>query len=261
MGENIKAVELHFINNWVSWFSLMVISIYNHKGGTGKTSTTINLGRALSDMGLEVLLVDIDPQSNLTYSLGIGKEEAEQDSAKVNILITEEGFDLLPNNYRKTFESATLFHEGFELTEILDEVKAQYDFVLIDCPPAQSSDVQQALIASNGLIIPILLDPLSLEGLRQVLEGVNLLNEEYDADLKILGVLPSMVNSRRSLTLNALNFIDENYDVNIFRNHVVMDVRIAEAPSFGGSIQSYRSSGKSTKIFKNLARELVELMD
>jgi chromosome partitioning protein len=152
----------------------MVLSIYNHKGGTGKTTTTINLGRALKNEGYKVLLVDLDPQANMTYSLGIKKINVDAVTlSEDNITTTREGLDILPNYTTPQFLVDYDFPSDTSLRDEMDTCFSNYDFVLIDCPPAMNHTVVNALLASNGIILPVLLDVLSLEALKQVLYAID----------------------------------------------------------------------------------------
>ena len=237
----------------------MIISVYNHKGGTGKTTTSINIGKSLSDLGNSVLLVDLDPQANLTYSLGIEKNEAlEVKLSAENIVSTEEGFDVIPNFTSPQFLVDYQFPSPTSLKEELSELFLSYDFVLIDCPPSMNLTVVNALLTSDGVLIPALLDALSLEALRQVFGAIDDLLKEYKYNFSFIGILPVMVDRRRQLTNDVKDYIQENYDVSLFENNVRMNVKIAEAPSHGKSIFEYYSKCKGATDYMNVTKEFLE---
>ena len=239
----------------------MVTSVYNHKGGTGKTTTTINLGRALKDLGYNILLVDLDPQANLTYSLGVEKKNAyEVTLSSKSVVKTNEGLDLLPNfaspDFLVDYEFPSVTALGDELANFFSE----YDFVFIDCPPAMNMTVVNALLASDSVLITVLLDALSLEGLSQVLDSMSKLLIDYNKNISLTGVLPVMVNSSRHLTRDVKNYIKENINATLFENHIRMNVKIAEAPSHGKSVIEYDPKCNGSKDYKELANEFLELI-
>ena len=234
----------------------MIISIFNHKGGTGKTTTSINLGRALADLDFKCLLIDLDPQANLTYSLGVDMS-MNSFSFKINDIIScSEGFHLLPNKKEPAFGHISFFKEYSELKQQLEEIKEEYDFILIDCPPAQSRDVANAIVASDTVIIPSLLDALSIEGFRQAVDGIESLKIQYEINTTVMGVLPIMINSRRKLSQEVIEFIQNNYKIPIFKTYIRMDVKIAEAPSHGKSVLEYAPQSRGAEDYKNLALEI-----
>ncbi|MCF6361388.1 MAG: ParA family protein [Cyclobacteriaceae bacterium] len=236
----------------------MVLSIYNHKGGTGKTTTTINLGRVLKDIGYDVLLVDLDPQANMTYSLGIQKTDVDAvNLSEDNIILTEEGLNILPNYTSPQF---LVDYEFLSPTSLRDELAtcfSGYDFVLIDCPPAMNNTVVNALLASDAVLLPVLLDVLSLEALNQVNSAMTLLLEDNNHKFDFTCVLPVMVDSRRLLTTEIKKVIMNSFNVYIFENHIRMNVKTAEAPSHGKSVLAYSPSSNGSFDYKRVAEEFL----
>jgi len=240
----------------------MILSIYSHKGGTGKTTSTINLGRALKDRGYDVLLVDLDPQANLTYSLGIHKTDARAVSLSPdNITTTEEGLHILPNLTTPQFLIDYEFPFKTSLRDEMETCFAEYDFVLIDCPPAMNLTVVNALLASDGVIFPVLLDVLSLEALNQALRAIKALLSQQQHELQFTIVLPVMVDSRRLLTSEVKGFIQNTFETPVFKNHIRMNVKTAEAPSHGKSVLAYSPNSTGAKDYKKATDELLQYIN
>jgi len=251
-------------------FCAVIIAFTNHKGGTGKTTSAINIGRALSMSGKKVLLVDLDPQANLTYSLGLSGETL----GLANYLLDEapyeavacEAFDMhvLPANldlYSRENEIRAKSKAQLLLKYKLQEIAHNYDFILLDCPPSISIYTLNALHTAKGLIVPVVFDILSLQGLDQILKTANTIRLTANPDLEILGVLGVIVNQNRRLTEEVLEFIRDNYQLNIFNNHVRNNVRAAEAPSFGKSVLDYAPDSHSARDYKNVSRELLSILE
>jgi chromosome partitioning protein len=245
-----------------------IISIVNHKGGTGKTTTTINLGKALSLRGKSVLLIDLDSQANLSYSLGIGAEEKSigdvlfRLNSPQDIIVRKEGMDVMPaNNNLYQYEESIIKNEygHYLLKDILSEL--DYDFILIDCPPSQSQLNINALCAANKVLVPMLLDVLSLQGLNQILKTIEEVKEKYNPELEILGVLGVLVDERRQLTRDILEHVQRNYPVTVFNNHVRANVKAAEAPSHGVSLVEYAPSSHAATDYMAVANELLKIYE
>jgi chromosome partitioning protein len=245
----------------------MIISIVNHKGGTGKTTTTINLGKALSLRKKTVLLIDLDSQANLSYSLGINVGEKnigeilfKQCTLKES-LIVREGMDVIPasNNLYQYEEAIIKNNYGYNLLK--DALQnANYDFILIDCPPSQSQLNINALCASDKVLVPMLMDVLSLQGLNQILNTIKEVKEDLNPKLEILGVLGVLVDERRQLTRDILEHVQKNYPVAVFNNYVRANVKAAEAPSHGLSVLEYAPTSNSAIDYITIANELLKIM-
>lgn len=244
----------------------MIITIINQKGGTGKTTTTINLGKALRLRKKKVLLIDLDPQGNLSYSLNIPEEEkgiAEiiaQNMKIKELIIKREGMDVIASNLSLADIELTLQglkNRAFILKNILNEVKDLYDYILIDCPPSLSLLTINALTATNKVIVPILLDVLSLQGLRQILRTIHKIKVAFNQQLELMGVLAVNVDDRKRLSREIMQFIDNNYKVYVFNNYIRTNVKAAEAPSFGISVIEYAPNSNSAKDYCNLANEIL----
>lgn len=245
----------------------MIVPIINQKGGTGKTTTAINLAKGLSMHKKKVLLLDIDSQGNLTFSLG--HQATESTTGKVlatglieqqNIVVIEKYIHLIPTttdlvNYEFEFIKQSFPYDLIKTA--LSTVKNNYDYVLIDCPPSGGFLTINALIAGDGVLIPMQMDVLSLQGLDQLLESLMMVKQNYNPSLYVLGVLGVMVDGRRQLTNQILECVREKYGLSIFNNYVRNNVRAAEAPSFGQSVIEYAPTSTSATDYINVTKEFI----
>lgn len=245
-----------------------IVSVINQKGGTGKTTTTINLGRALSKLGKKVLLVDLDPQSNLSYSLDITQPEytlAETftGTKKIKDIIVpkDENFSIAPgSNELVDIEISLVTQERREsfLKSILDDAKG-FDFILIDCPPSLSVLTVNALTASQQVVIPLQMEVLTLQGLSQILTTVKQVKNTLNAKLKVKGIVIVMYDKRRKLSAEIQEYLQQNIDEKIFRSRIRLNVKLAEAPSFGQSILDYDPASNGAQDYMALAKEFLEI--
>lgn len=226
----------------------MILAVVNQKGGTGKTTTTVNVGSALAIKGKKVLLIDLDAQGNLSYSLGIqGKGKTMSDvflgeTAIDDILIEREGMSIAPADIGLADAELTLSGAGnreYLLRDALRKMRHRFDYVLIDCPPALSLLTVNALSASDHVLIPMQLEVLSLQGLDLITETIRKTRQSLNPALSILGILPVMIDQRRKLTSEILAHIQENYEVSVFNTRIRNNVKASEAPSFGSSVIAY----------------------
>ena len=244
------------------------ISIVNQKGGTGKTTTTLNLGAALAALKKSVLIVDMDSQGNLGYSLGLDDGKSLSDLIEGNSEVAEviqvrEGVSVIPSDMRLVDIELSLADLVDRHRVVLDRLAGsleQFDYVLFDCPPSLSVLSVNALFASDYVIIPMLMEVLSLQGLDQIIASISKINSAYNKELSILGILPVMVDKRRKLTEEVRDHIRENYDVNIFDSYIRNNVKASESPSFGSSVIAYAPSSNSAKDYTLFAKEIVELI-
>lgn len=243
-----------------------IVSVINQKGGTGKTTTTINLGSALSKAGKRVLLVDLDPQSNLSYSLNVAELHATiadlftGDSEMQDVIVTREGLDILPgSNELVDVEIALVGQENREqfLKQILEDAKG-YDYILIDCPPSLSLLTVNALTASDEVLIPLQMEVLTLQGLNQVLATIEKIKNAFNPKLTVKGIVIVMYDQRRKLSQEIQEYLTENVDEKIFDVRIRLNVKLAEAPSFGKSILDYDPSSNGAKDYAALAREFMQ---
>ena len=247
--------------------SRSIIAIINQKGGTGKTTTTVNLGSALASKGKKVMLIDLDPQGNLSYSFGL--TEFKNSIANVllgdisisEVLLSAEGMDIVPANIDLADAELSISPaEAREqiLSSILIDLK-DYDFIIIDCPPSLSLLTINALNIADKVIIPMQMEVLSLQGLDQIITTIEKINQAFGKSIGILGILPVMVDSRKKLSSEIHRYISQNYDHHIFKNQIQTNVRASEAPSFGQSVVKYAPNSRSSKDYLLLADEVIKL--
>ena len=249
-----------------------IISITNQKGGVGKTTTAINLSAALAEADQKVLVVDFDPQINATTGLGIELEDNDKtiidaihnkDQARNYIKRNvKNNLDVFPGSIElSSLETELLEKENreSELKNVLDQFRADYDFIIIDCPPAVGIITVNALVASDACIIPVQCEYFSLEGLKQVLSAVELIRSGMNTELSIEGILFTMFDARTRLAQDVVTMIKENIeDVHIFDTMIPRNIRLAEAPSNGVSILEYDSSSVGADRYRKLAAEILK---
>ncbi|MFY0686649.1 MAG: ParA family protein [Cyclobacteriaceae bacterium] len=243
----------------------MIITVINQKGGTGKTTTTVNVGAALAKSKQNVMLVDFDPQGNLSYSLGVNdfefgvRDVLSSSVGWADILEEREGMYIAPSDQRLSALKFGTKDPEFTLRKSL-EVAHDFDYVLIDCPPSLSLLTINALAAADRVLIPIQLDVFSIQGLVQILDTVNEVKMTSNPELEILGVLPVLVDNRKSLTREIKQHVIDNFDVHVFKNEVRTNVKAAEAPSFGKSVVSYSPSSNSAQDYLKVSKEIKKLI-
>ncbi|MBR0038412.1 MAG: ParA family protein [Lachnospiraceae bacterium] len=247
-----------------------VISITNQKGGVGKTTTAINLSAALAEANQKILLVDFDPQINATTGLGVELDDDDKtifdaihDANKTKNIITNDvikNLDVLPGSIElSSLESELLNKENREsaLKNVIDTVRDDYDYIIIDCPPAVGVLTVNALVASDACIIPVQCEYFSLEGLNQVLNAIELIRSNMNPNLKIEGLLFTMYDARTRLGQDVVSMVKGNMDVKIFETMIPRNIRLAEAPSNGMSILDYDSSSIGADRYRKLAGEIL----
>ena len=244
-----------------------IVSVINQKGGTGKTTTTINLGRALSKLGYQVLLVDLDPQSNLSYSLDITEPEftladAFTGTKKLKDILVQKDklFFVAPGSPELVdIEISLVTQEKREnfLKNILATAKG-YDYILIDCPPSLSVLTLNALTASHQVLIPLQMEVLTMQGLNQILTTVNKVKSTLNPKIQVKGIVVVMYDKRRKLSSEIEDYLKDNIAEKIFQSRIRLNVKLAEAPSFGQSILDYDPSSNGAQDYLALAKEFVE---
>ena len=256
-----------------------IISIVNQKGGTGKTTTCANLGIKLAQEGKKVLLVDADAQGSLTLSLGWDKpdelpvtlatlmERALTDSpiaTSDGILHHAEGVDLIPANIELAALEVTLINAMSRetiLRQVLDGVKRNYDYILIDCMPSLGMMTVNALAAATSVLIPVQAQYLSIKGLEQLLRTVGKVRRQINPRLNIDGILLTMVDSRTNYAREISALIRETYGskIKVFSTDIPMSVRAAETSAEGKSIFAHAPKGKVAEAYRSLGKEVLKL--
>ena len=243
---------------------MKIISIINQKGGTGKTTTAINLGVALARMGKRVLLVDLDPQANLSYAFGITSpagtmaDVLEGKQALQGIFLHREGLDIAPASPGLADVEVSLISTTGGEQKMKNRLVGLtgFDYVFIDCPPSLSVLTANALTASDELLIPTQVEILALQGLSQLLSTIKEVKEVLNKNLRVAGVVVSMYDYRRSLSGEVLAEIKKM--AKVFDTVIRENVRIAEAPSFAKSVLSYAPTSHGAEDYLNLAREFIK---
>ena len=247
-----------------------VIAITNQKGGVGKTTTAINLSAALAEANQKILLVDFDPQINATAGVGVELSDDDKtiydaihDKTKTKSIIINEviqNLDLLPGAIELSGLETELLNRPnreSELKNVIDQVKNDYDYVIIDCPPAVGILTVNALVASDACLIPVQCEYFSLEGLNQVLNAVELVRSNMNPSLKIEGLLFTMYDARTRLGQDVVSVVKNNMKVKVFETMIPRNVRLAEAPSNGKSILDYDSASVGADRYRKLASEIL----
>jgi len=246
-----------------------VIAFANQKGGVAKTTTVASLGTALVDSGYRVLLVDLDPQSCLTFSLGIDPEELDtsihqvllrQAEAGDVVIKTDDGPHLLPATIELAgAETALLTRPGREhaLRAALEDVTADYDWILLDCPPSLGVLTVAALSAADSVMIPLQCETLSHRGVGQLLDTVHDVRRYTNRTLQVMGVLPTLFDSRPKHSRAVLETISETYDIDVIEPPLPRSIRFAEAPAAGRSIFRTARTSRGAQAYRELADNLV----
>ncbi len=249
-----------------------IISIVNQKGGVGKTTTAVNLGAYLAYLDRDVLLVDIDPQANATSGIGIdhknlphGLYEAligEQPLYTVVKHTLQDKLNVAPATIGLAgagIELVNMEDREFRLARILEDIKNEYDYIIIDGPPSLGLLTVNSLVAADEVLIPIQSEYYALEGLGQLLETIGLVQSNLKPELGIMGAVITMFDKRNRLSSSVMNELYQYFPNRVFRSVIPRSVRLAEAPSYGRSILHYDPSSKGGKAYERLARELIDL--
>ena len=244
-----------------------VISFANQKGGVAKTTTTLNLGVAFAEQGLNVLLVDLDPQSNLTMSQGLNPDSIER--SMFDVLVHRLPLQEVIHHAEVDLAVSSIDLAGAELAlssmigreraleKALAEVKGTYDYVLIDTPPSLGLLTINALVASNGVIVPVQCEYLSLRGLVQLENTLTMIRENLNPDVRIRGILPTMFDGRTLHSREAVEILQENFGDLVYDTKIRKTVRYAEAPVKGTSVLKYEPSGSAAEAYRRLAKEVL----
>jgi chromosome partitioning protein len=245
-----------------------VISFANQKGGVAKTTTTLNLGVALAERQLKVLLVDLDPQGNLTMSQGLNPDAIER--SMFDVLVHRLPIQEVIHHTEVDLAVSSIDLAGAELAlssmigreraleKALAPVRESYDFVLVDTPPSLGLLTINALVASNGVIVPVQCEYLSLRGLVQLENTLSMIRENLNPEVGIEGILPTMYDKRTLHSREAVEILQENFGDLVFDTKIRKTVRYAEAPVKGTSVLKYDPSGNAAEAYRQLAKEVLD---
>lgn len=248
-----------------------VISVVNQKGGVGKTTTSINLAAYLSHLGKFVLLIDLDPQSNATSGLGVSKEldrgvyevlTGPYSFSEILVDTAHEFYKLAPSTTSlagANVEFVNLDRREFRLYDNLLEIRNDFDYIIIDCPPSLGLLTINGLVAADQIMIPVQAEYFALEGVGQLLSTINLIKENVKPELDILGAILTMYDSRFKLANDVLRELYRYFPNKIFRSVIPRNIRLSEAPSYGQTILQYDPRSKGARAYERLAKEFVYL--
>lgn len=251
-----------------------IIAIANQKGGVGKTTTAINLSACLAEAGQKVLTIDVDPQGNTTSGLGIDKNSVENTIyelilGEVNIqdAILETEFDRLSiiasnvNLAAAEIELIGISEKEYILKRAVDQVRDNYDFVIIDCPPSLNMLTINAMTTADTVLVPIQCEYYALEGLSQLMHTISLVQQRLNPKLSIEGVVFTMYDVRTNLSVQVVENVRSNLDAKIYDTLIPRNIRLAEAPSHGVPINMYDTRSAGTESYRALAKEVIERKD
>jgi len=248
-----------------------IIAIANQKGGVGKTTTAVNLAAAMARLGQEILLIDLDPQANATSGLGISKELPENIYRVISeeIAIDEaiiptkvEWLDIIPSHLDligAEVELVNIENRELKLRQVLSRLERVYSYILIDCPPSLGILTLNALSASQSVIIPIQCEYYALEGLGQLLKTIELVQQNFNPQLYIGGIVLTMFDSRLNLAQGVIAEVKKFFGSRVCKSVIPRSVRLAEAPSYGEPVITYDKNSRGALAYLELAKEITRI--
>lgn len=248
-----------------------VISIANQKGGVGKTTTSVTMSAMLAKKGKKVLLIDADPQGNATSGIGV---ERGQEVSVYEVLTTEmsmrdtiqethvKNLDICPSNINLAgaeVELVSMMSREHRLKEKINEIKDEYDYIIIDCPPSLGLITLNAFTASDSILVPIQCEYYALEGLGQLINTINLVKRHLNKDLVIEGALLTMYDMRTKLSNQVVNEVKNFFNNNVYTTVIPRNIRLSEAPSYGIPITEYDARSKGAKAYEKFVKEFLKI--
>lgn len=247
-----------------------VIALANQKGGVGKTTTTVNLGASLATLGEKVLLIDTDAQGNATSGSGIPKSTIERDvyDVLVNEMPIEDAIlptahpdmDIVPATIRLAgaeLELAPVMARELRLKQAVEGVRDKYDYILIDNPPSLGLVTINTFSAADSILIPVQAEYYALEGLGQLMNNMQLVQQHFNPDLEIEGVLLTMVDTRTNLANEVVDSVRDYFGSEVYETNIPRNVRLSEAPSHGLPIIDYDNKSRGAEVYLDLAKEVL----
>ena len=246
-----------------------IISFANQKGGVGKTTSCVNIAASLGVLGHKVLIIDMDPQGNATSGVGVSKKNLKGSSkdvltdaisAKEAVVATPfENLSIIPTNTALAGAEFDLYdfdESENRLKTALSELKDEFDYILIDCPPSLGMLTINAFTASDGIIVPMQCEFYALEGLSQLMITINRIKKLYNPDLNVSGILITMHNGRLLLTMQVMAELAKHYSDKLFETKISRNVKLTEAPGFGRPVYYHDKNSKGAKEYLDVAKEL-----
>ncbi|PIV64723.1 MAG: chromosome partitioning protein ParA [bacterium (Candidatus Ratteibacteria) CG_4_10_14_3_um_filter_41_18] len=248
---------------------MRIIALTNQKGGTGKTTSAVNLGAGLSRLNKKVLLADLDPQANLTYSLGIVAHELERSvydlfketASTQNLIVKKFNLDILPSNIDLSAAEIELVGtpgREFLFKEGIKKI-TQVDYLLIDCPPSLGLLTINALVAAKEVFIPLQTEFLALQGLSKLLETVEIVRKRLNSELEVTGIIGTRYDNRKNLNRQVVDKIRESFGKKLFKTLIRENISLAEAPSYGQTIFDYQPKSHGAEDYMELSKEVLKM--
>jgi chromosome partitioning protein len=244
-----------------------VIALANQKGGVAKTTTTLNLGVAFAERGLTVLCIDLDPQGNLTMSQGLNPDSIER--SMFDVLVHRLPFEEVIEHREIDVAVSSIDLAGAELAlssqigreralqKALEPIRSRYDYILIDTPPSLGLLTINAFVAATGVIVPVQTEYLSLRGLVQLENTLQMVRENLNPEVSIMGIVPTMYDKRITHSREADEILRENFGELVYQTRIRKTVRFAEAPVKGASVLAYEPGGEAAEMYRDLAKEVL----
>ena len=246
---------------------MKIIAFINQKGGVGKTTCTMNIGAGLSKLGKKVLLIDLDPQAHLTYSLGIEAHTLQNTVYNLlkglcraeEIILTRNGLDLIPSSLELSgaeLELSSVAGREFLLKEALEGIQ-NYDYILLDCPPSLGLLTLNALTTAREVYIPLQTEFLALQGMSKLISTVDIVKKRLNKNIEITGIIATRFDNRKNLNKEVVEKIEKYFGSRLFKTFIRDNVSLAEAPSYGQTIFEYKENSYGAKDYLNLCHEII----